>query len=229
MLQAIAIDDEPMALGVIRKFVSPVPFVELADTFTNAFDAMAYLKYRKTDLIFLDIRMPDISGIDLLKGLADPPLVIFTTAHSDHAVQSFELNAVDYLLKPFSPERFEQACVKALEIYRWRRQERASKATSFFVKSGYDNIQIALDQVLYAESTGNYVQFILSCGSVTSRLTMTDAEKLLMPPDFIRVHRRFIVARNQVTKTETKTLLLEKLKLPIGETYREEVKKQFSR
>jgi len=136
MLTAIAVDDEPMALGVIRKFVSPVSFVELADTFTNAFDALAYLKHRKTDLIFLDIMMPDIGGIDLLKGLADPPLVIFTTAHSDHAVQGFELNAVDYLLKPFSPERFEQACAKALDMHQWCQQERVSRATSFFVKSG---------------------------------------------------------------------------------------------
>jgi two-component system LytT family response regulator len=227
MLQAIAIDDEPMALGVIRKFVAPVPFVELADSFTNAFDAMACLKYRKTDLIFLDIRMPDISGIDLLKGLADPPLVIFTTAYSDHAVQSFELNAVDYLLKPFSPERFKQACAKALDMHQWRQQQQASKATSFFVKSGYESVQVFFDQLRYAESVGNYVQFFLTDRRVTSRLTMTEAEKLLMPPDFIRVHRRFIVAKKQVTQTGKKTLLIGNLELPIGETYWEQVKKQF--
>lgn len=219
MLQAIAIDDEPLALSVIRKFVSPVPFVELADSFTNAFDAMAYLKYRKIDLIFLDIRMPDISGIDLFKGLVDPPLVIFTTAHSEYAVKSFELNAVDYLLKPFSSERFEQACARALDMYQWRKQERLSKPTSFFVKSGYDSIQIFFNQILYAESTGNYVQFFLKGRRVTCRLTMTEAEKLLMPPEFIRVHRRFIVAKKEIGQIDKKALFIGTLKLPVGETY----------
>ena len=225
MLTAIAIDDEPMALGVVRKFVSPVPFVELVHSFTNAFDAMDYLKYRKVDLVFLDIRMPDVSGIDLLKGLVDPPLVIFTTGYSEHAVQSFELNAVDYLLKPFSPERFEQACAKALNIHQWRQQEQTSKATSFFVKSGYDHVQVPLDQILYAESTGNYVQFFLKGRNVTSRLTMTEAEKLLMPPEFVRVHRRFIVAKRQLTQTDKKTLLIGDIVIPIGENYSEGVKK----
>jgi two-component system LytT family response regulator len=229
MIRAIAIDDEPMALGLIRKFVSPVPFVELAASFTNAFDALAHLKHRKTDLIFLDIQMPDISGIDLFKGLVDPPLVILTTAHSEYAVQSFELNAVDYLLKPFSQERFEQACAKALDMYQWRQQEQASKPNSFFVKSGYDSIQIFVDQILYAESVGNYVQFFLRDKSVTSRLTMTEAEKLLMPPEFIRVHRRFIVAKKQVTQTDKKTLLIGNLEFPIGETYWEGVKKLLTR
>jgi two-component system LytT family response regulator len=229
MLQAIAIDDEPMALGLIRKFALQVPFLELGDSFTNAFDAMAYLKYRKADLIFLDILMPDISGIDLLEGLADPPLVIFTTAYSEYAVQSFELNAVDYLLKPFSSERFEQACAKAMDMYQWRHQERASKPTSFFVKSGYESIQIFFDQILYAESVGNYVQFFLKGRRVTSRLTINEAEKLLMRPDFIRVHRRFIVAKQQVTQTGKKTLTIGNLELPVGETYWERVKKLFSK
>lgn len=227
MLHVIAIDDEPMALGVIRKFVSPVPFVELVDSFTNAFDAMAYLKHRKADLIFLDIRMPDINGIDLFKGLVDPPLVVFTTGYSEHAVQSFELNAVDYLLKPFSSERFEQACSKALDMHQWRQQERGAKPTSFFVRSGYESIQIFFDQILYAESIGNYVQFFLKGRRVTSRLTMTETEKLLMRPDFIRVHRRFIVAKKEITRIDKKTLFIRDLEFPIGETYWEVIKQLF--
>ena len=227
MLQAIAIDDEPMALGLIRKFVSGVSFMELADTFTNAFDAMAYLKYRKADLIFLDIRMPDISGIDLFKGLVDPPLVIFTTAHSEYAVKSFELNAVDYLLKPFSQERFEQACTRALDMHEWRKQEKLSKPTSFFVKSGYGNVHIFFDEICYAESVGNYVQFFLKERRVTSRLTMAEVEKLLPYPDFIRVHRRFIVAKKKISKIDKKTFSVGNLELPVGETYWAEIKKIF--
>lgn len=229
MLQAIAIDDEPMALGVIRKFALQVSFLELADCFTNAFDAMAYLKYRKTDLIFLDIQMPDINGIDLLKGLADPPLIVFTTAHSEYAVRSFELNAVDYLLKPFSQERFEQACAKAFDMYQWRRQGRASKPTSFFVKSGYDSVQIFFDQVLYAESVGNYVQFFLKGRPVTSRLTMAETENLLTRPDFIRVHRRFIVAKKEIAQIDKKALFIGNFELPVGETYWEGIKELFSK
>ena len=118
MLEAIAIDDEPMALGLIRSFTAMVPEVRLLACFTHAFEAIDFLRHRHIDLIFLDIRMPDINGIDLLKGLTQPPLVIFTTAYSEHAVQSFELNAVDYLLKPFSEDRFRQACQKALDIHR---------------------------------------------------------------------------------------------------------------
>jgi two-component system LytT family response regulator len=225
MLQAIAIDDEPRALDVIRKFMPGVPFVELTGSFTHAFDAMAHLRHRKTDLLFLDIRMPDISGIDLVKGLADPPMVIFTTAYSEHAVQSFELNAIDYLLKPFSPERFLAACQKALEIHTWKQQEGSLKTSSFFLKSGYETIKVSFDQVLYAESTGNYVQFFLKDRTLVSRLTMGETEKLLLPPDFIRIHRRFIIARGQVTKINKKTVLIGGLELPVGETYGQEIEK----
>lgn len=229
MLQAIAIDDEPMALGVIRKFVSPVSFVELAGSFTNAFDALAHLKHRKTDLIFLDIQMPDISGIDLLKGLAESPLIVFTTAHSEYAVKSFELNAVDYLLKPFSQERFEQACTRVLDMYQWRQQERSYKPTSFFIKSGYNSVQIFFDQVLYAESVGNYVQFFFNGRRVTSRLTMIETEKLLTRPDFIRVHRRFIVAKKEIAQIDKKAVFIGNLELPVGETYWEGIKELFSK
>lgn len=224
MLKAIAIDDEPMALNVIQKFVSAVSFVELTDVFTNAFDAMACLKYRKADLVFLDIRMPDISGIDFFNGLDDPPLVIFTTAHSEYAVKSFELSAVDYLLKPFSPERFEQACSKAFDMHQWRKQQQDLKPVSFFVRSGYNTIQIFFDEILYAESVGNYVQFVLKHKRITSRLTMREAEKLLSRPDFIRVHRRFVIARKQITRVEKKNIVIGDLELPVGETYWEEVK-----
>ena len=117
MLKAIAIDDEPMALEVIKGLTDKVTFVELAGYFTNAFEAMAFLQNNKVDLLLLDIKMPDISGIELIKSLPDPPMVIFTTAHSEHAVEGFEVDAIDYLLKPFSLTRFLKACNKAYEYY----------------------------------------------------------------------------------------------------------------
>ncbi|MEC5142023.1 LytTR family DNA-binding domain-containing protein [Chitinophaga sp. 212800010-3] len=230
MLETIAIDDEPMALGLIRNFSALVPEIRLWACFTNAFEAIDFLRRTRVGLIFLDIRMPDVGGIDLLNGLTKPPLVIFTTAYSEHAVQSFELNAVDYLLKPFSEERFQQACQKALNLHRWRENEQAVPATHFFLKSGYERLRIAYDEVLYAESTGNYIQFVLINGKhITSRLTMADAENLLMPPAFIRIHRRFIAARKHITLADQKKIVLAGMKLPVSETYAGIIKKSFGK
>src|ERR1700745_906871 len=122
MLHAIAIDDEPIALEVIKNLSSKIPFIALDAVFTNAFEALEFLHKEKIDLIFLDIKMPDISGIDFLQSIPNPPMVIFTTAYSEHAVQSFELDAIDYLLKPFSLTRFLKACNKAQEQFELRQQ-----------------------------------------------------------------------------------------------------------
>src|SRR5438045_1245212 len=145
MLNAIAIDDEPVALEIIKKHAANIAFIDLKKTFTNAFEAAAWLQKEKIDLIFLDIKMPDISGIDFLHSLQNPPLVIFTTAYSEHAVQGFELNAIDYLLKPFSLQRFLKACNKALEQYKLRSNTTSSpERASVFIKSGYEQIQVFL-------------------------------------------------------------------------------------
>src|ERR1700733_4292610 len=139
---AIAVDDEPIALDIVRSHSAKVPFIELKATFTNAFEAITYLQQNKTDLIFLDIKMPDISGIDFLNSINNPPMVIFTTAYSEHAVKSFELDAVDYLLKPFSRSRFLKACNKAQELYTLRNgQEKNEELTSIFIKDGYEQIK----------------------------------------------------------------------------------------
>jgi two-component system LytT family response regulator len=227
MLEAIAIDDEPMALGVIKKFIPAVPFVHLLNSFTSARDGIEFLEHGKVDLIFLDIRMPDMSGIDLFTSLEDPPLVVFTTAYSEHAVESFEVNAVDYLLKPFSFERFEQACVKAQQVYHWRQQGSNPKPSHFFIRSGYDSVKIEFDEILYIESTGNYVQFVLKDRKVITRLTITEAQTILLPPDFIRTHRRFIVAKKHVTQVNKKILQIGSIELPVGETYWSHTRKQF--
>src|SRR5690348_12069513 len=132
---AIAIDDEPIALDIIESHASKVPFIELKATFINAFEAITYLQNNKIDLIFLDIKMPDISGIDFLNSLTNPPMVIFTTAYSEHAVKGFELDAVDYLLKPFSLARFLKGCNKAQEFYTLRNSaESEEQPAAIFIK-----------------------------------------------------------------------------------------------
>ncbi len=221
MLRAVAVDDEPMALEVIKKLSSKIPFIELLAVFTNAFEAIDYMKKEKIDLIFLDVKMPDISGIDFLKSLTCAPMAIFTTAYSEHAVQSFELDAIDYLLKPFSQTRFLKACNKAYEQYELRenKNEFPSRLTSIFIKDGHEQIRVELNDILYAESSGNYVQFILDNKKIASRLTMNEAQTLLPAISFLRVHRSYIVAKKKITKIASTSVWIKHIEIPIGAAY----------
>src|SRR6188472_1717186 len=168
-MRAIAVDDEPIALEVVRAHASKVPFLELKAEFTDAFNALEYLQKESIDLIFLDIKMPDISGIDFYNSLSKKPLVILTTAYSEHAVTSFELDAVDYLLKPFSLSRFIKGCNKAFELYNFRNA--AEPADHIYVKTGYEQIKVLYDEILYLEAAGNYVTFVLKDRNILSRST----------------------------------------------------------
>src|SRR5678815_742659 len=158
-MKAIAIDDEPIALSIVQSHAEKVPFLDLKAVFTDAFEAMEYLQKEPIDLIFLDIKMPDISGIDFFNSLSRKPLLIFTTAYSEHALTSFEMDAVDYLLKPFSLARFIKGCNKAHELYLARNT--AAGSDHFYVKTGYEQVKVLYDDILYLEAAGNYVNFVL--------------------------------------------------------------------
>lgn len=227
MLKAVALDDEPFALEVIKSLSAKIHFIELAGCFTNVFEAMEYLQKEKVDLLFLDIKMPDISGIDFLKSLSNPPMVIFTTAYSEHALQSFELDAIDYLLKPFSLPRFLKACNKAYDLHELVKNSNGPLASSksIFIKCGYEHIRIELDAIQYAESIGNYIQFVIQDRKIISRLTMEKVEVLLPLSTFIRIHRSYIVAKNRITKIEKRRIWIDQTELPIGEAYLAEVRK----
>jgi two-component system LytT family response regulator len=216
---AIAIDDEPIALDIIRSHASKVPSVELSAAFTNAFEAISYLQQNKVDLIFLDIKMPDISGIDFLKSLSNPPMVIFTTAYSEHAVQSFELDAVDYLLKPFSLARFLKACNKAQELFNLRTNNYSPKTEHIFIKDGYEQVKVNLDEIMYVEASGNYTQVHLKSKMLSSRITINDLAALLPKADFVRCHRAFIVAKNKISKFDRSQIWIGDKIIPIGITY----------
>jgi len=227
MLKAIAIDDEPIALEVIKSLATEIGVITIIETFTNPFKAIGYLQQNQVDLLFLDINMPGISGIDLLKTISSPPMAIFTTAYSEHAVQSFELDVIDYLLKPFSLPRFLKACNKAHEQYEMRKNKEHQVAGSqpIFLKSGYEEVRINPADIVYAESAGNYVNFILTNGKLTSRLTMADAAELLPAPAFLRIHRSFIVATKHISKADRKTVWMGKTELPVGTAYSPELEK----
>jgi DNA-binding LytR/AlgR family response regulator len=227
MLKAIVIDDEPRALDVIRELTEKVSFIEVEAYFTDCFDAMTYLQHHAVDLLFLDINMPDISGIQFLKTITNPPLVIFTTAYSEYAVESFELDAIDYLLKPFSLTRFLKACNKAYDQYQLRRKEKSTMLPAVFIKSGYERVRVELENVLYAEGSGNYVQFVLEDKKIASRLTMGEAEALLPAAYFIRIHRSYIVAIKHITKMDRKSAWIKQEELPIGPAYLPEIDKKI--
>ncbi|MDJ1472112.1 LytTR family DNA-binding domain-containing protein [Cytophagaceae bacterium NT2B1] len=228
-MTAIVIDDEPIALEIIRSLSRKVAFIEFKAYFANAFEAVDFLQKNKVDLLFLDIKMPDISGIEFLQSLASPPMVIFTTAYSEHAVQSFELDAIDYLLKPFSLSRFLKACTKAHEQYELRKNNIITPpvTSSIFIKSGYEQIRVALDEIWYVESSGNYMKFVLEKQKIASRLTMSEAEALLPASDFIRIHRSFIVAKKQVSKVDRHSVWIRQTELPIGAAYAHEIETIF--
>lgn len=215
MLKAIAIDDESYALEVIKSHASKVPFLELIATFTNPIEGLEYLKNESVQLVFLDINMPDISGIDLAAMLPKDTLVIFTTAYSDYAVKGFELDALDYLLKPFNLSRFLKACQKAQE---WVELQPKNEPAFQFVKTAEGQIRVDFTDLLFCEAQGNYVTFQLEDQKIMSRMTLSELEKLL-PAYFIRTHRSFLANKNLVTKVEKHQIHLRGFKVPVSSSY----------
>lgn len=222
MITAIALDDEPVALDIIDNFARRISFIELAKTFTNALEASRFIKENRIDLLFLDIKMPDISGMDFYQQLSYRPLVIFTTAYQQHAVQSYELDALDYLLKPFSFERFEKSCRKAKEMMTLQ-QAAVEEDQVLILKSGHEQIRVATREIIYIESAGNYMTFTLVSGKVVTRLTVQQALALLPEADFVRVHRSFIVSKSRVTGIQKGQLRLDKHLIPVGNMYAEQL------
>jgi DNA-binding LytR/AlgR family response regulator len=221
MMKAIAIDDEPIALSIIKSHASKVPFINLTATFTDAFEGMEYLQKESIDLIFLDIKMPDISGIEFLNSLRKKPLVIFTTAYTEHAVTSFELDAVDYLLKPFSLARFLKGCNKAFELFNYRNS--SDPEDFLYLKTGYEQVKVFYEDILYLEATGNYVTFVLKDRNILSRSTFAEAANQLPVDKFTRIHRSYMVANNKIDKLEKNQVTIQKNVLPVSDAYSDQL------
>lgn len=217
-LSAIAIDDEPKALEVVQMHAAKVPFLDLQASFTDAFEALPFLRQTKVDLIFLDIKMPDISGIEFAQILKNGPLVVFTTAYSEYAVQGFDLDAVDYLLKPFSLARFTKACNKALEM----KNVRGGEVPEFiFLKTGYEEEKVYLKDILYVEAAGNYMTYVLKERKLMCRQNVPEALQNLPEQDFVRVHRSFIVGVQHVSKMARQQVWVNGVEIPVGASYEE--------
>ena len=213
-MNAIAIDDEPQALEVIRLLAEKVPFLSLQASFTDAMEALVYLQSNPVDLVFLDIQMPDITGIEWAKGLANPPLIIFTTAYSEYAAESYELQAVDYLVKPIAFNRFLKAVNRAAQL---GQQE---KSTFTFLKSGHQYVRIDFDDLRYVQGATNYVEFYTVRERVTVRMKLSEAIELL-PDEFAQIHRSYLVNLKHVQRIEHNHVVLEGAKLAIGKSWKD--------
>ncbi len=218
-MKAIAIDDEPMALEIIKAHAAKIPFLELVGTFSQAGVAMEFMQRQSVDLLILDIKMPDISGLEFYNCLHIKPLVIFSTAYAEHAVSGFELDAIDYLLKPYSLSRFMKACNKALELHLFRQGVGSKDEQHIVLKSGNDQYKIAYNDILWAEATGNYVTFTLTDRKLLVRSTFGEVIHWLPPNQFFRIHRSFLVNLKKVERADKVQVFIAGNSLPLSEGY----------
>ncbi|MEO4007263.1 LytTR family DNA-binding domain-containing protein [Flavobacterium sp. CAU 1735] len=220
MIYAIALDDEPPALEVLQSFCDQIEGIELKKTFTRSDEALKYLKKYPTDLLFLDINMPSISGIDFFKKVPHKISVIFTTAYSEFAVEGFTLNATDYLLKPFSFSRFEQAVEKAKSQLVQDQKNTATDSQFLFIRADYSLIKIPVTEILFIEGLDDYLKIhIRNQKTVVARMTMKSILEKLPTDAFFRVHRSFIVSLSKIDRVKSKIIFIDKEEIPVSATY----------
>jgi len=228
MLKAIAIDDEPLPLELLQEFCFQTDFISLEKTFTKVREAQKYLRNFSVDLLFLDIQMPKLSGIDLYKSLEQETMVIFTTAHSQYAIEGFNLNAVDYLLKPFSFERFMTAVNKANDFYNFQLNKENPDIQNLYVRSDYSLHKIPVVDILFIESFADYLDIHISNKEkITTRMSLKSVMEKLPQNDFMRVHRSFIVPFKRIEKVQRNTLYIANQEIPIGKNYKDDFSERF--
>lgn len=221
-------DDEPMARDVVRRYIQKIPTLKLTGEFGNAIDATIFLQEQSVDMIFLDIRMPQLSGTDFVRSLRNVPKIIFTTAHKEYAHEGFELDVTDYLLKPIRFDRFLRAVNKAfpqkaqeIETHGSVINEENKPATSFiYLRVDRKMIKVLLDDILYIESDKDYVKVFTEKGFIITRQTIASVEAMLSESQFIRIHRSYIVSLNKLKCFTAESVEIGNKELPIGKLYR---------
>ena len=234
MLKCIAIDDEPLALRQLKSYIEKIPYLELTATCNNALEAQQLLASQHVDLIFVDINMPDLSGVEFVRSLVDRPMVIFTTAYSEYAVEGFKLDAVDYLLKPFSFADFSRSAAKANSLYELRHNQRAGEPEAtpealpkdkeyISVKADYKVSLVKISDIVHLESEGEYVRMHLADGTTITTLFRLKNMEAALPSDmFMRVHRSYIVNLRCIKGyVRGRVFLSDTEYVPIGENYKE--------
>lgn len=220
-LKCVAIDDEPLALELLQEYISRFPQLKLVHTFDDAISAVELLRNTRVDLLFIDINMPDITGIDLVRSLQEKPLVIFTTAHKQFAIEGFELDAVDYLLKPINFDRFTRAVHKAIDYNKYKNTLPQEENDSLFVHSEYKLVKIPLNDIEYIESLEDYIKIhIAGTKPVLTLLSMKKVLEKLPADKFQRIHRSYIVAVSRVKAIQNRKVQLSSaVELPISDSY----------
>jgi DNA-binding LytR/AlgR family response regulator len=226
-INCIAIDDEPLALEIIRDYCSKVSFLNLEKTFDNAIESIEYLRTNKVDLLFLDIQMEELTGIQLLNALKQRPFVIFTTAYERYAIQGFELDVVDYMLKPISFERFIKGVNKVVERMQLdgaaakteAEKQRPAEQSFFFVKTETRMERIENSDVLYVEGMGDYWRIVTKTRRIMTLMNAKKLEEILREPQFCRVHKSFFIAMDKIESIERNRIKIGDQYIPVSETY----------
>lgn len=232
MLKCIAVDDEKYVLDLLVDNIRQVPFLDLRARCRNAMEAATILRQEEIDLIFLDIQMPGLNGLQFLHSLTRPPMVIFVTAYKDYAFEGFDVNAVDYLLKPVSFGRFLKACNKAWDLHT-RQQGLVQKGETpdyFFVYVEYNHIKISIPDILYIEGLKDYVKIFLASSPrpVITRMSLKELEEKLFSSRFVRVHKSYIIAADKVTAIKRDLICIGATELPLSETYKPALEKMLA-
>ena len=230
MIKVLAIDDEPLALRQLTTYIKKVPFLELAGECKNALEAQNIMEREIIDAIFCDINMPDLSGLDFVRQLAAPPLIVFTTAYSEYALEGYKVNAVDYLLKPFGMNDFLRAAMKVQEQYNLRHQNTQQESSplqadgTIFVKTDYRVVRLSINDIRYIEGMSEYLKIHLENQKpVITLLAMKKMEEYLPPTQFMRIHRSYIVNLLKIQEVNKNRVILDAdTYLPIGDLYKEQ-------
>jgi two-component system LytT family response regulator len=230
-LRCIAIDDEPLALELISSYISHFPSLELLHTYEDAIAGAEFLRREVVDLLFIDINMPDISGIDLVRAMETKPMVIFTTAYRNYAYEGFQLEALDYLLKPIDIKRFTRAVDKALDYYKYKHGAKdESTGESLYVYSEYKMVKVNLQKIEYIESMEDYIK--IHVGEPKPVITLMPLKKILekLPHDqFKRIHRSYVINVNKIKSIQNRRAQLVTVELPISNTYSDELRSQLKK
>ena len=222
-LKCVIVDDEPLAITVMEGYLKKIPYIEIVGRFDNAIPVYEFLKENDVDLIFLDIEMPNISGVDFLKSLTSAPSVIFTTANKNYAIEGFELNVENYLLKPISLERLITAVNRVYDKKKEKKTSIKDTEDFLYLKENKKMVKVYLRNILYLESIKDYVKIVTSCKTVITKQQLSYFESILDSKRFLRIHRSFIVATDKIDAYSLSGIDIGNTELPIGRKYKDEV------
>ena len=228
MINCIAVDDEPLALKLLQDNISKVPFLKLVSACNDAFEAMNALQENKIDLVFIDIQMPGLTGLQFIGSLENKPLVIFITAYKQYALESYDLSVVDYLVKPVALDRFIKACNRAKELHKLKTIKQQQPFTEyFFLNVDYSQVKVTFDDIIWIKSLGDYVKVNLKSTTtpLIVRTSLKAIENELPPNKFLRIHKSYLVAIAEITAVRKNSVFIKEMELSVGETFRETVEK----